>query len=148
MEGPFIIKTSNDTIPKNLATSILKALEVEESIEVQAVGHAISILAKALVIVEKYNTTGNQLYYKPHSKTKTFEDKAFQVLSFVITKKFKEDKVSDDNTLVVDCLNNKQLIESTLAYYKTNGYTYQNSIPITSKGNTSYILMVFEKNEA
>lgn len=147
MNKPYIIKTSKDTAPKNLATSILKALEVQDEVEVQGVGYAINVIAKALVIVEKYNTTGNKLFYKPYSTTKTTEENTCQVLSFLITKEFKEPTINEDNTLVVDCLNNKQLIESTLAYYKSKGYSYQNSIPITSKGNTSYILMVFDKNE-
>ena len=146
LENIYEVRASKDTYPKNLANSVSNALMERGIVKLSGVGDALKTMLKALAILERYNATGIRLYYKPISEQVSTEINTCNVVSVIISM---EDNINleneDDSVIVTDCLNNRQLIERSIRYYKKLGYNLATSIPINKDGVTSYIYLVYEK---
>lgn len=141
------IRASKETYPKNLALSILSALNQGKVVHLSGVGDALKTMTKAMAILERYNNSGSEIFYKPSSEQVTTHVNTCTVVTFIISMDgiaLKEQE-SNDDVIVTDCLNNKQLLERSIIYYKEKGYELVTSIPINKDGITSYIYLVFQK---
>lgn len=162
----YNFKVSQHTEPKNLATAILLCLNEGNKVRVCATGHALRAMLKALPVVEKHKPLGKHVIYLPGSEVVEEERGKCTILYFTIflideldspITKCKEDsgnlKVQDnvsvlnDDLLVVDVLNNKHLIKETIKYYSEQNFVPTSTIPIVSRGNTSYVMITFKKEK-
>ena len=141
------IRASKDTFPKNLALSILSALNQGKEVHLSGVGDALKTMVKAMAILERYNNSGSEIFYKPSSEQVTTKLNTCTVVTFIITMDELGIKAqeSNDDIVVTDCLNNKQLLERSIIFYKEKGYDLVSTIPISKDGVTSYIYLVFRK---
>lgn len=142
------IRASKETYPKNLALSILSALNQGKEVHLSGVGDALKTMTKAMVILERYNNSGSTIFYKPSSEQVTTSVNTCTVVTFVISMDsptFTEVE-SNEDVVIVDCLNNKQLLERSILYYRKKGYELKSTIPITKDGVTSYIYLIFDRN--
>lgn len=158
-------KVSQYTEPKNLATAILLCLNEGNKVRIGATGNALRVMLKAFPVVEKHKPLGKHVIYIPGSEVVTEERGKCTILYFTIflidednspiakciresDVTFESDNVSivNDDLLVVDVINNKHLIKETIRYYSERNFIPVSSIPIVSKGNTSYVILTFKRN--
>lgn len=141
------IRASKETYPKNLALSILSALNQGKEVRLSGVGDALKTMTKAMAILERYNNSGSKIFYKPSSEQVTTNVNTCTVVTFAISMhnpNFTEVE-SNEDVVIVDCLNNKQLLERSILYYSEKGYELKSTIPINKDGVTSYIYLIFGK---
>ena len=147
-------RVASTTDPKNLAAPVIKCLASGERVRLSATGHALRIMQKALVIVEKHKPFGKRITYIPYSEEKQESKGRCTIVHWVLSLEevdeqewFARNNVCNmsEDLKVVDLVNCKDLILDAIRYYAERGWAPVSNVSIDSGGNTSYVLMVFRR---